>query len=140
MKDDDLILLGIGAILLYLFTGRAQAAPASGPVTGYDATPACSRGGQDMCSARKVGGDIPITPDAPAPAQASYWQQTPGASTGVMRPADIDYTNPRLGSAVNDATLLMINRQIDQANAVQNWELSWQLAAKRDQWVKDQGY
>jgi hypothetical protein len=57
-----------------------------------------------------------------------------------MRPADIDYTNPRLGSAVNDATLLMINRQIDQANAAQNWELSWQLAAKRDQWVKDQGY
>lgn len=141
MADNDLIIVGLALLALYLLGNRGQQqAPAAASVQGMNAG-GCSQGGVDMCAARQVGGGSGSTsPGSPPAAQSSYWQQTPGASAGVMRPADVDYSNPRLGSAVNDATLLMINRQIDQANAAGNWDLSWQLAARRDAWIKQQGY
>ena len=49
-------------------------------------------------------------------------------------------SQPNIGSWQNDATLQQLSAMIDQANAAGNWDLSWQIAAKRDAWIKSQGY
>lgn len=138
MADNDLLILGGIAVLAYLLT--RQSSP-QGSTTVIQAAPtaAASDCGGYGCG----GGSTPSTPTpSPAPNNSftSYWEQVKGASQGVYQPAAVDTVNPRLGSAVNDATLLMINRQINDANAAGNWDLSWQLAAKRDAWIKQMGY
>jgi hypothetical protein len=47
---------------------------------------------------------------------------------------------PRLGSANNDAILAELIRQQEVYNQAGNWDMAWQIAAKRDAWIKQMGY
>jgi len=130
--DEDMIVLGIvGLVAVYWLVNRGSTAAA----TGGTGTPlAVTPGGPPVVPAA-----VPSAYNGPI-ASNPYWEQVPGGSPGAYRPTAPDTVNPRLGSVANDATLLQLNRMIDSANAAGNWDLSWQIAAKRDAWIKSQGY
>jgi len=134
MPSDDLIILGGLALLLYFLRPQQQAAAAATP----QAAGPTGNGGTD-CGGYGCGGGG-STP-ATTPSQAPTNQFCTGGQIVREGVCINPYSEtPRLGSAVNDATLAMILQQIEASNAAGNWDRSWQLAAQRDAWIKQLGY
>lgn len=129
-RDDDglIILGGLGLLALYLLGqkgGSSTTIIQQAPGQQQQGTPGC-----DSCGSQQP-------PASPQPAPV-FCQGGQILRAGVcINPAS---DTPRLGSANNDAVLAEILRQLEASNAAGTWDLSWQIAAKRDAWIKSQGY
>lgn len=133
MKDEDgLIILGIGILAFFLWNRQAATVPAGTTTPG---TTAPIKAGCDSCG----GGGGATTPGEPVgkpSAVTCYGGQILREGVCINPYSE----TPRLGSANNDAVLAEIIRQLEASNAAGTWDLSWQIAAKRDAWIKSQGY
>jgi len=117
--DEDTIVLGIiGLVAVYWLVNRSSG----------------SGGGGTNIPLPTTQGLPP--PAVPAVVNTPSLGEPVGPGIYINPPSAV----PRLGSAQNDATLAELLRMIESANAAGNWALSWQLAAKRDAWIKSQGY
>lgn len=132
-RDNDLLILGGIALAAWLLLGRnqGQTAAAAPQVAGPTST------GTDCGGYGCNGGGGTVTPPSAAPTN-TFCQGGQILREGVcINPAS---SAPRLGSEVNDATLAMLIREQERYMAVGNWDMAWQIAAKRDAWIKQQGY
>lgn len=132
MNDDDVLIVGGVLVLAYLLWPKGS----TSTTTIIQGAPQASSGAScDSC-----GGATPPpagTSPMPSPAQ-SFCTGGQILRAGVcINPAS---DAPRIGSANNDAILAEITRQLEASNAAGNWALSWEIAARRDAWIKQQGY
>ena len=137
-NDDGIIILGLGLGILYLL-GRQQAAPAT---TTQPGQPVYTGGGGGGC----CGEDDPVVPNEPTPTpklSPAVVQQLFCTGGQIVREGvciNPESSAPRLGSANNDAILAELIRQQEVYNQAGNWDMAWQIAAKRDAWIKQMGY
>jgi hypothetical protein len=140
-NDDTLLILGLGLGLVYLL-GKQQPAQTATTTTpgqtvylGGGGTGGCCGGGDEPTPA-------PVTPEPPKPSAAPV-QQLFCTGGQIVRDGvciNPESPTPRLGSANNDAVLAELIRQQEYYNSIGNWDMAWQIAAKRDAWIKSQGY